>query len=73
MAMGTRKRRERQQSLWVASSDVVRTPANAFYDRLNEILDGHHFDRCVEHLCRGYYQAPLGRPSMTSGRSSGCC
>jgi len=67
MAMGTRKRRERQQGLWVASSDVVQTPANAFYDRLNEILDGHHFDRCVEHLCRRYYQGPLGRPSMTPG------
>jgi hypothetical protein len=34
MAMGTRRNRERQQDLWIASSDVMQTPANAFYDRL---------------------------------------
>jgi len=67
MAMGTRKRRERQQQLWVASRDIVRTPANAFYDRLNEILDKRHFDRRVEHLCRRFYKGALGRPSMTPG------
>ena len=67
MVMGTRKRRERQQELWIASSDIVQTPANAFYDRLNEILDRHRFDQCVEHLCRRYYQGPYGRPSMAPG------
>lgn len=67
MAMRTRKRRERQQTLWVASTDIVQTPANAFYDRLNEILDQRHFDRRVEHLCRRFYQGALGRPSMTPG------
>jgi len=67
MAMGTRKRRERQQQLWVAASDIVETPANAFYDRLNEILDKRDFDRRVEHLCRRYYQGPFGRPSIPPG------
>ena len=67
MAMGTRKKRERQQGLWVASADIVQTPAHAFYDRLNQILDKHHFDRQVEHLCRRYYQGPLGRPSIAPG------
>ena len=65
--MGTRKRRERQQGLWVASSDIVQTPANAFYDRLNEILEKRDFDRRVEHLCRRYYQGPFGRPSVPPG------
>jgi hypothetical protein len=51
MAMGTR-RRERQQDLWIATKDVVETPANAFYDRLNEILDEHKFDAKVECGCR---------------------
>src|SRR5436309_3062834 len=41
MAMGTRRKRERQQDLWIATSDVVETPANVFYDRLNQILDEH--------------------------------
>lgn len=67
MAMGTRKRRERQQQLWVAASDIVATPAHAFYDRLNRILDQRGFDRRVEHLCRRYYQGPFGRPSITPG------
>jgi len=68
MAMGTRKGRERQQELWIATSDVVRTPGNAFYDRLNGILDEHGFDRRVEHLCRKFYKkSPYGRPSMAPG------
>jgi transposase len=67
MAMGTRKRRERQEDLWVVSSEVVGTPAHAFYDRLNQILEQHHFDRNVEQLCRRYYKGRLGRPSITPG------
>ena len=67
MAMGSRKRRERQQQLWVAASDIVETPDNAFYDRLNEILDKRDFDRRLEHLCRGFYQGPFGRPSIPPG------
>jgi transposase len=67
MAMGTRKKRERQEDLWVVSSEVVGTPAHAFYDRLNQILDQHHFDRNVEQLCRRYYRGRLGRPSITPG------
>jgi transposase len=68
MAMGTRRKRERQQDLWIASSDVVETPGNAFYDRLNQILDAHKFDGKVEHLCRRYYNdSPYGRPSMAPG------
>lgn len=67
MAMGTRKKRERQQELWIASSDVAQTPVNAFYDRLNAILHQHRFDRQVEHLCRRYYKGPYGRPSLAPG------
>ena len=54
--MGTRRQRERQQDLWIAASDVVETPANAFYDRLNQILDEHKFDAKVELLCRKFYK-----------------
>ena len=52
MAMGTRKQRERQQELWIPRHEIARTPANAFYARLNQILDKGKFDRQVEHLCR---------------------
>jgi transposase len=67
MAMGTRQKRERQEELWVVSSEVVSSPAHAFYDRLNQILDQHHFDRNVERLCRRYYKGRMGRPSITPG------
>lgn len=67
MAMGTRRKRERQQDLWIATQDVVETPGNAFYDRLNAILDEHQFDRRMEHLCRKYYKSQYGRPSMAPG------
>ena len=68
MAMGTRRKRERQQDLWIATSDVVETPANAFYDRLNQILDEHKFDAKVERVCQKFYKnSAYGRPSMAPG------
>jgi transposase len=68
MAMGTRKKRERQQELWIASQDVVESPRNVFYDRLNGILDEHKFDKKVEFLCRKFYKkSRYRRPSMAPG------
>lgn len=67
MAMGTRQKRERQEDLWVVSGEVAKAPAHAFYERLNEVLERHHFDRNVEHLCRRYYKKPYGRPSISPG------
>ena len=67
MAMGTRKK-ERQQEFWIASQDVVESPRNVFYDRLNSILDEHKFDKKVEFLCRKFYKkSQYGRPSMAPG------
>jgi transposase len=67
MAMGTRKK-ERQQEFWIASQDVVESPRNVFYDRLNGILDEHKFDKKVEFLCRKFYKkSQYGRPSMAPG------
>lgn len=48
-------------------SEVVGGPGNAFYDRLNQILDQHQFDGKMEELCRRYYPGALGRPSLTPG------
>src|SRR5258707_8314683 len=67
MAMGPRQKRERQEDFWVASREVVGTPAHVFYNRLNQILDQHHFDGKVEQLCRRYYKGRLGRPSIAPG------
>ena len=65
--MGTRRKREHQEDLWIVASEVVGTPAQAFYGRLNQILEQHNFDRNVEHLCRRYYKGQRGRPSITPG------
>jgi transposase len=68
MAMGTRKGRERQSDMWIATSAIVETPGNAFYDRLNKILSEHKFDARVEALCRKFYKkSPYGRPSLAPG------
>src|SRR5450432_2243623 len=66
MAMG--KKRERQQEFWIATKDVAESPRNAFYDRLNEVLEAHRFDRKVERLCQKFYKkSPYGRPSISPG------
>src|SRR3954464_2869236 len=68
MAMGTRKGRERQSDMWIATSAIVETPGNAFYDRLKKILREHKFDARVEALCRKFYKkSPYGRPSLAPG------
>lgn len=65
--MGTRKQRERQADLWIATAEIAETPGHAFYERLNELLVEHRFDRRLEHLCRRFYRSHLGRPSLAPG------
>ena len=67
MAMGKRKK-EKQGEFWIASQDIAVSPGNAFYERLNQILDAHKFDRKVELICRKFYKkSQYGRPSMAPG------
>lgn len=68
MAMGRRGKQGQTPSFWIAASDVVRTPGNALYERVNEILGRHRFDQKVEALCLKYYKKDKrGRPSMPPG------
>src|SRR5712692_1610981 len=66
MAMGKRKRR--QQSMWVAASDLPMSPGHPFYTKLNGVLDSAGFDAYVENRCRHFYAPVLGRPGLTPGR-----
>jgi transposase len=66
MAMGTRKKRERQEALWYGS-ELPTAPGHPFYQRLNEVLDSADFDRFCEKSCAGFYHAKLGRPSLAPG------
>jgi transposase len=67
MAMGKRRKR-RQETMWVATSELPRSPGHPFYERLNLILESHGFDRFVEGQCRGFYAPGMGRPSLPPGR-----
>lgn len=67
MGMGRRKKREKQQELWVACSEIVTTPGHVFYERLNTVLDAEKFDQRIETVCRKYYKSSSGRPSITPG------
>jgi transposase len=68
MAMGKRRRRPKQTSMWVATQDLPRTAAHAFYTRLNQILDQADFDGYVEALCQGFYADEVGHPGLPPGR-----
>lgn len=67
MAMGKRKKR-RQQSMWVLASDLPTSPGHPFYGRLNEILEAEGFDGYVEGRCRRFYAEGVGRPGLAPGR-----
>ena len=67
MGMGRKKDREKQQDLWVASSEIVSTPGHVFYERLNTVLNAEKFDQRIETICRKYYKSRSGRPSITPG------
>ena len=66
--MGKRRRRGRQPSMWVASSDLPRRGGHPFYERLNRVLDEAGFDAFVEEQCRQFYADGVGRPSLAPGR-----
>jgi transposase len=65
MAMGTR--REHQEELWIATCTLARPASHPFYERLNQLLAEHDFDRFVEGLCHRFYAAVMGRPGLAPG------
>jgi transposase len=67
MAMGKRKRKLRQQSIWIATQELPRSASHPFYKRLNRILEQNGFDEYVEQLCESFYAPTMGRPSLAPG------
>jgi transposase len=57
-----------QDGLWVATSELPRSPGHPFYSRLNRALEAEGFDAFVESRCRRFYAPALGRPSLAPGR-----
>jgi transposase len=64
--MGTRD--AAQDSLWIATADLPRSPGHPFYTRLNAVLDSHGFDRFAEQRCQRFYASVMGRPGLEPGR-----
>ena len=65
MAMGTR--REHQEELWIPSCTLARPASHPFYERLNQLLGEHDFDRFVEEKSQRFYAATMGRPGLAPG------
>ena len=67
MGMGTRRRRQRQEQMWIAHQELAKGPAHPFYQRVNEWLEEKKFDEFAEKECAQFYAEKMGRPSLTPG------
>ena len=65
MTLG-RRRREQQDTFWVAADRLGNGPRNAFYDRLNRLLAEIEFDRRLEEAAEPFYEK-TGRKSLPPG------
>ena len=65
MAVG--KRGVSEQLMWVATSDLPKSPGHPFYRKLNALLKASGFDAFCEALCAPYYAETMGRPSIPPG------
>ena len=62
-----KKKRQQQEDLWVATSELPRTAGQPFYERLNRLFNEHGFDDFVEGQCAQFYADKMGRPSLAPG------
>jgi transposase len=67
MAMGTRRRRQRQERLWIGHNELAKGPGHPFYKRVNELLETERFDEFAEKECARFYAENNGRPSLAPG------
>lgn len=63
MAMGKRDQSQ-QETFWIPTAELPRSPGHPFYERLNHILEKSGFDTFVESCCRKFYAETMGRPSL---------
>jgi transposase len=66
MAMGKR-RRDRQASMWVATTELPTAASHPFYARLNQVFRQQRFDDFVEAACAAFYAETIGRPGLAPG------
>ena len=66
MAIGKRAR-DRQPSMWLATTNLPTIASHPFYARLNQLLLEHGFDDFAEVQCAEFYSETTGRPSVPPG------
>jgi transposase len=66
MAMGKR-RRDRQSTMWVPTTELPTSASHPFYARLNRLLRDGGFDDFAEARCASFYAATMGRPGLAPG------
>jgi len=67
MAMGTCKKRNRHEGMWIPHTELAKATSHPFYQRLNELLEAEQFDEFFEGRCAKFYAKTYGRPSLTPG------
>jgi transposase len=66
MAMGKRER-DRQPTMWVATTDLPTAASHPFYARLNRLFAEQGFDDFAETACHAFYADTMGRPGLPPG------
>jgi transposase len=66
------KKKAKQTSIWVETTQLQAHTQHPFYSRVNEILEKAKFDGYAERICRKYYAECMGRPSITPGTYFRC-
>jgi transposase len=66
--MAMRREAGAQDDLVATWAEIPRSPGHAFYDRLQTLLKEAGFDVFVEDVCKPYYAARMGAPSLPPGR-----
>jgi transposase len=63
------KRKDRQESLFIATDRLLQPAGHPFYQKLNALLDEAGFDRWLEGRCAPFYEhdEKRGRPSIQPG------
>lgn len=54
--------------MFLATSELPRSPGHPFYQRLNRVLDEAGFDKFAEKHCARFYAGEIGRPGLQPGR-----
>ncbi len=63
-----KRRRARPATMWVASTELLRSAGHPFCQRLNRVLEEAGFDALVQEQCAKFYAEGMSGPSLVSGR-----